>query len=172
MGHTSFMSPAQNAALFLIDDAWEENENGRRYAVDKSCGQIARQSSDINYAGREDSSSALIHFAARIADVSRQILIASTRLRQEDFMAVLDTLQAVLGVCGGITMALVVAGSALEFGLRFDRVVDPRSGLGYMSELPAQPTCLLHGTFASDLYPYKLFSALFASLSMPDKNVT
>lgn len=117
--------------------------------------------------------SELIHFSARDTDVSRQILCSSAGLCEREVEAFRDTVAEVLKECGGLPMALAVAGSAIKLQLALQIHCGSASvdaWAAYLREVRMHREYLLRDTVDNDDYE-NLSSAFMASLSK-DKNVS
>ncbi|CAN8065351.1 unnamed protein product [Agarophyton chilense] len=162
--------------LLLIDDAWHENECGRGVVsrlsriVDVECGsRVVFTTRDL----RLTVDALAVHFDARDHEMSLQILLASAGLEAEQVEVCKSIVEHVLEFCGGLPMALAVAGCAVKIQLaQMHSATNMRETWdAYLSELQKHREYLLHDFVAND--PYENLSMAFAtSLTILDKYLT
>ncbi|CDF32580.1 WD40-repeat containing protein [Chondrus crispus] len=158
--------------LLLVDDVWASNCVGRDVvrrlgkvtdAATGSC--VAFTSRDLAMVGKEES----IEFSTRDDSLSRDILFSAAGLREEETKALQGSVVRLLALCGGLPMALSVAGSAIAMRRRvaFNRSLQAVCE-EYLDVLVKYRGRLLSETVDGDGYS-NLSTAFTASLAMLDE---
>jgi len=159
--------------LLAIDDVWGESDS-RRDIVGRLASMVdIPVGSRVVFSTKEArmvTGSEVIHFAERGRQASREILLSAAGLKDEDVAGCEGIVDEVAGYCGGIPMALAVAGNAIKIELKaFGMQTTAHVLQEYANGLQSCCQPLVKGTIGNDSYQ-NLESAFKASLEMLKKS--
>lgn len=161
--------------LLLIDDVWADNDIGcdiigrLRPIADLGCGsRVAFTTRDLMLIRQ----STAVVFAMRGKTESIEMLLAAAELEERDFQDSREAIEEVLDRCGGLPLALSVAGSAIAM----HQMVCTELGLEAACQEYLQEIEQIPGTIVDERVDHfgsaNLSSAFRASLAMLDRKVT
>ncbi|CDF35626.1 WD40-repeat containing protein [Chondrus crispus] len=161
-------------SLLLVDDVWDKNDVGRDI-VRRLCEIVdTKKGSRLAFTTRDWSvvgNSEAVEFSKRSREVSREILLRSAGLAEEEVKDYRELVNKTLDLCGGLPMALSVAGSAISMRRRNARDVNLREIWNeYLRLLGKHPGRLINGKVSCDAYE-TLRSAFETSLKMLDETL-